>query len=189
MPNCWQCLAGRCMVQCGSDPTVRRCRNSRYSWLATVSFSGSATSERRGCCPGARRTRISPIRSRSRSARAFALRSATILLDRIGEDAAGDVLRAMIRKAREGDVAAGSLILSRCWQPRRGRAMRFDLPELRTPTDLVAAIAHVGKQVSEGVLTLEEGRLIGDMLSAHARAIELQELAADVRAIKEKIGI
>jgi hypothetical protein len=111
---------------------------------------------------------------------------ALLLLDQIGQDAAEGVLRSLVAKAATGDVQAASLLLSRAWPVRKGRPIRFDMPLLARPADVVAAIAAITEQVAAGVLSAEEGHMICEMIETHRRALETQELEARVAALESK---
>jgi hypothetical protein len=110
------------------------------------------------------------------------------LLDQIGQENAAGVLQAMIRRARAGDVAAGALLLSRCWPARRGRPIRFNMPPLDTVTDVVNAISAITGQVSAGQLSPEEGQAICSMIEVHRKVLETQELEARIVALEAQRG-
>jgi uncharacterized protein DUF5681 len=82
---------------------------------------------------------------------------ATALLDRMAEKGAGEVLKAVLTAAQGGDVSAATLLLSRVWPARRGRAIVFDLPDLTGPGGAAAALAALAQQTAAGALSPEEG--------------------------------
>jgi hypothetical protein len=110
----------------------------------------------------------------------------TALLDHLAEADAGDVLRAIIAKARAGDPRCADLVLSRVWPQRKGRAVIFDLPPLITTTDLSAALGIIAASVASGELTPEEGQSVAAVLEIQRRAIELVELETRVAALEAK---
>jgi Family of unknown function (DUF5681) len=109
---------------------------------------------------------------------------ALLLLDQIGQANASGVLDAMIRQARSGDVAAGSLLMSRCWPARRGRPVQFTVPPLNTINDVVSAISAITEQVSGGRLSPEEGVMICELIKVHRKALETLALEARVAALE-----
>ena len=113
---------------------------------------------------------------------------ATRLLDRMAESEAGDVLRAVIDRAKHGDTAAAGMLMARVWSPRKGRAVTFDLPTLSKPADLVAAFGMVVQAVAGGLLTPEEGQAVGALLEMQRKAIELTELEARVAELEARNG-
>ena len=109
---------------------------------------------------------------------------ALALLDEIGQGAAADVVRSVVERAKNGDAQMASLLLARCWPPRRGRPIRFEMPQLITPSDVVAAIAAITEQVSSGQLSPEEGEAICGMIEGFRQALETQALEARIAALE-----
>ena len=109
---------------------------------------------------------------------------ALALLDEIGQGAAADVVRSVVERAKNGDAQMASLLLARCWPPRRGRPIRFEMPRLITPGDVVAAIAAITEQVSSGQLSPEEGEAICGMIEGFRQALETQALEARIAALE-----
>jgi len=92
------------------------------------------------------------------------------MLDKLAEDEAGDVLRAVVERAKAGDADCARIVLSRCWPPRRAR-IKFTVPPMNSAADLPAAISTVLQQVSSGMLTQRGGVLaqIGTLPTQHDR--------------------
>ena len=110
---------------------------------------------------------------------------ASLLCDKIAESEVAGVMHAMIRKAKQGDVAAASLVFRRCWPPRRARVL-FPMPALTTTADLPAALAAVATAISEGVLSPDEAAAVAMVLQAQMRAVELNELDRRMREIERR---
>lgn len=114
--------------------------------------------------------------------------AAVLFLDKIGEENAGEILRAVIAQALGGNTSAAELVLSRAWPPRKGRAVVLpSLPLLNTPGDLMAATARVAALMAEGTISPDEAAAVCQVLDAHRRAVETSELAARVAAIEERM--
>src|SRR5690349_3136420 len=67
--------------------------------------------------------------------------AATLLLDKLADEAAGDLLEKMIEAAKGGDMRAAELILSRVWPVRKGRPVSLDLPAIKSAGDVVTALS------------------------------------------------
>ncbi len=113
---------------------------------------------------------------------------ATLILDQIGADAGASVLRAVVRAAEQGDMAAARIVLDRAWPVRRGRPVRLELPELQTAADLAAALAAVAGAVGRGEVSPEEGSAVAIVLEAQRKAIETQELERRIAALEAAKG-
>jgi Family of unknown function (DUF5681) len=113
---------------------------------------------------------------------------ASILLDRLADASATELLRTVIAKAEQGDMTAAGLVLARIWPPRKGRPVRFPLPELKSPRDLPAAIAALVRAASEGVLTPDELAALTTSLDGWRRSIETIELARQLDELKQQVA-
>jgi polyhydroxyalkanoate synthesis regulator phasin len=113
-----------------------------------------------------------------------ALNRATLLLDRMAHDDAADVLGAVLGRAKAGDMQAAGLILSRIWQPRKGRPVTLDLPPMQTAADLATALGVVTQAVARGELTPDEAQAVATLLEIQRKTIELVELEQRIAALE-----
>ena len=109
-------------------------------------------------------------------------------LDEKARGEAEEILERMIRAAKAGDTQAGRIILERLWPTRKGTPITFDLPEVLTADQLLAAIAAVNRQVAEGEISPDEGALIVGLLGSPAKAIETSELAERLAVLERKLN-
>ena len=119
------------------------------------------------------------------SGRPVGARSKRMLaLDALAEGEADAVVAAMLEKAKQGDVTAAGLILSRVWGPRKGRPTPIALPAVRTAEGTTAALAAVVAAVSSGELTPDEAQAVAGVLEVQRKAIETQELERRIAALE-----
>ena len=109
-----------------------------------------------------------------------------VALDKIGEEAAGDVLQAVVSAARGGDLGAAGILLSRVWPARKGRPVTFGIPRLETAGDVVGALTAVVQAVANGILTPDEGQAVATMLEMHRKAIDTTEIEARLAALEAR---
>ncbi len=116
------------------------------------------------------------------------------ILDQLAVDGAETMVKKMIEAADGGDRVAARLVLSRIWSAPKGRSVAIDLPEIRTPADLLAAHAAVVTAISDQTITPQDGASLSSVLETHRRAFELvaqeervEQLEADVRRLKGKL--
>ena len=109
---------------------------------------------------------------------------ASLLLDRMADGEAEAVLASVLTAAKAGDMAAAKLLLDRIWPTRKGRLVHLELPELRTPADLAAALGAVGQAVGRGAISLEEGSAVAAVLEGQRRAIETAQLEQRLAALE-----
>lgn len=109
---------------------------------------------------------------------------ATLILDKIGTDAGAAVLRAVVRAAEQGDMAAARIVLDRAWPIRRGRPVRFALPPLESLADVSRATAAIAAATAAGELTSDEAAGLAGVLAAHVRAAEVADLEARIATLE-----
>jgi hypothetical protein len=74
-------------------------------------------------------------------------------LDKIADDAGVDILNKMVEAAKDGDMRAADLVLSRVWPVRKGRPIALTLPAIQSAADVVAAVGAVADAVGAGEIT------------------------------------
>lgn len=106
------------------------------------------------------------------------------MLDALGEESAGAILRTVVDAATGGDLRAAEIVLSRLWPVRKGRPVTIDLPTMTTAADLAAGLGRVAEAVGAGDLSAEEGQAVAAVLEAQRRAIETTQLEARIAALE-----
>lgn len=101
---------------------------------------------------------------------------ATLMLDAIADGEAEDVLKKTIERAKEGDLRAAEIILSRVWPQRKGRAVTLCLPSLQTVDDVLKGLSSVLQATADGELTPDEAHMIGSLLEIQRKSIETVEI-------------
>lgn len=105
-------------------------------------------------------------------------------LDAIGETNAADVLQAVVKAAKGGDMRAAEMLLSRLWPVRRGRPIAVALPPVATAADLSAALGAVVAAMASGQISAEEAASMAGVLEAQRKAIETGSLEARIEALE-----
>ena len=95
------------------------------------------------------------------------------ILDQLAVDGAETLVKKMIAVASEGDRVAARLVLNRIWSAPKGRAVPVEMPEIRSPRDLLAAHTAVSSALAAGTLTPQEAASLASVLETHRRAFEL----------------
>jgi hypothetical protein len=110
-----------------------------------------------------------------------------LLLDRLAEGEAETMARKVMEAASGGNLGAARLVLNRIWSAPKGRPLQLELPDIRTPADLLAAHAAVATAVSDGRLTAQDGASLSTMLETHRRAFELVAQEAKIDQLDERL--
>jgi hypothetical protein len=107
-------------------------------------------------------------------------------LDAIGADGAADVMAAVVKAAKEGDMRAADILLRRLWPERKGRPVPVALPPITDAAATVGALAAITAAVGEGELSPEEGQAVAAILETQRRAIETAGLEARIAALETR---
>jgi Family of unknown function (DUF5681) len=68
---------------------------------------------------------------------------ATQLAEKLMEDDAEDIVRAVVNAAKAGDPTAMRLCIERLVPVRKGRPTTFDLPQIKTAADVTGALGTI----------------------------------------------
>src|SRR5690242_14300920 len=90
--------------------------------------------------------------------------TATQLAEKLMEDDIGNVVQAVLMAAQSGDMTAARLVLDRIAPPRKGRAIKLDLPVIETAADVVAALSKTVTAMGEGEITPDEAATVAGVI-------------------------
>ena len=107
-------------------------------------------------------------------------------LDAIGDQSAVEVLQAVVKAAKGGDVRAAEVLLSRLWPVRRGRPIAIALPPVNRAADLPAALGAIVAAMAEGRISAEEAAAMAGALEAQRKAIETADLDARIAVLEAR---
>jgi hypothetical protein len=102
------------------------------------------------------------------------------------DDEAEGVVRAVIEKAKGGDMTAARIVVDRIAPMRKGRPINLTLPNIESADDVAAAMAAIVNAMAEGNITPEEATAAASVLEVRRRAIETMEFDQRIRALEQK---
>ena len=111
------------------------------------------------------------------------------LLDRLGEEKAEELFKAVLQQATDGKPQAANILMGRIWPTRRGRAVNLTLPRIESARDLVTAQAAVAEALSEGELTPQEAADVSTVLGQHGRMLELAAVQESLKRLDERVKV
>jgi hypothetical protein len=112
----------------------------------------------------------------------------TVMLEKIMADGAEDVVHAMLKAAREGDVQAGKIILDRVVPVRKGRPLEIALPEVTTAAGVLRALGEVVAAMACGEVSPDEAATMAGVVAAPRAVLEAQEMERRLLALEEKLA-
>ena len=125
-----------------------------------------------------------PGRVRGSRNRATLMREA--ITKAAGQDGLVAVLRAMMTKARGGDVPAARLMLPLLWPA--GTFVKIELPTANDAAGIAAGQACLIGLASNEEISLEDGDRFSAMLENRRRALETVEIERNLRQTQENLA-
>jgi hypothetical protein len=106
---------------------------------------------------------------------------ATMLAEQLLDGEAEAMLRAVIEKAKQGDMVALRLCLDRIIPARRDRPVQFAIPALNSADDASKAMAAITAAVASG-----EAAELSRVIEAYVKAIETSEIERRLKILEER---
>src|SRR5271168_1986359 len=66
---------------------------------------------------------------------------ASIMAEALSDSDATDIVRAVVARAKRGDMVAARLVLDRLWPAPKGPTVRIAMPDVKTPSGVTDALA------------------------------------------------
>jgi hypothetical protein len=109
---------------------------------------------------------------------------ATAFAEALSDDDAGQIVKAIIKKARRGDLTAAKLVLDRLWPCQKGHTIEFALPPTDDANGAMQAHKTLLQLLAGGTLTADEAEAVSGLLTTQLRAIETAEIEQRLCALE-----
>jgi hypothetical protein len=110
----------------------------------------------------------------------------TLFAEKLMQDDAEKIVKAVIDAAGSGDMTAARLILDRICPAPKGRAIQFDLPNITSIADLASALAAIVSEMAAGKLTPDEASTVAGVLEFKRKALETLEIERRLAALEQR---
>ena len=114
---------------------------------------------------------------------------ASLLAEEMFTDEAHAIIRVAIEKAKEGDMTAVRLCLSRVAPRLKDRAINFELPPLDSAADAASAVAAIITAVAAGDITPAEAGELFKLVEGFTRTLELTSFEERLTRLECKFGM
>jgi hypothetical protein len=111
----------------------------------------------------------------------------TRLVEQLLDGEAEALMRTLIGLALDGNVRCLLDCLERLAPRRNGRPVDFQLPAIKQPQDIIAAMAAIITAVNACDLTAEEAGHLGHVVETQIKAIETHDFAARLDRLEAKV--
>jgi hypothetical protein len=112
----------------------------------------------------------------------------TLLAEKLMQDGAEAVVKAVVDAAKGGDMTAARLVLDRIAPARRDSPVTFELPKIETAGDAIAASAAVLNAVAGGELTPDEAASVLRLVENHMKIVEIGDIDERLRRLEGRMG-
>ena len=110
----------------------------------------------------------------------------TLLAEKLLQDDAEAVVKAVVDAAKGGDMTAARLVLDRIAPARRDNPVAFTLPEVTSAADAANAMGSILAAVAAGELTPSEGAEVAKLLDGFTRTLEAKEFERRLHALEQQ---
>lgn len=108
----------------------------------------------------------------------------TLLCEKMMDDEAERIVRAVITAATNGDMTAARLVLERLVPPRKDRPITFALPEIASAAQAASAMGAIIAAVAAGEISPDEGASVSRLIESFLKARELVEIEERLAALE-----
>lgn len=110
----------------------------------------------------------------------------TQLAQSILQDNATEICHQLIEQAKRGNVQAIKIVIDRILPICKERHITVDLPQIKSPSDVLTAINLITAAVSEGKISPSEGEALGRIVDINIKTLELNSYEERLRALEAK---
>jgi hypothetical protein len=110
----------------------------------------------------------------------------TQIVEQLIEGQAEQLVQKVLELGHAGDVACLKMLFDRLSPPRKGQPVNIDFPPIKTPHDVLEAIASVLTAIGDGRLTPDEASAISLVIERSRQVIQLQEVLKRIDALEQK---
>lgn len=108
----------------------------------------------------------------------------TLAAEALLEGSLKEVCRRITEEALTGNMLAAKMVLERFLPVRKDRAIRIDMPQIKTNEDVLSAIGCIVTAVGCGEISPDEGESLARTLDMYAKALENHQLEARLQALE-----
>lgn len=110
----------------------------------------------------------------------------TLLAEKLMAGDAEEVVKAVVAKAKGGDMQAARIVLDRICPPRRDSPVNLHLPAIESTADAGKLMAALLAAVAAGDVTPSEAIDVTRIIEGFAKIIEASEFEHRLRKLEEK---
>jgi hypothetical protein len=110
----------------------------------------------------------------------------TVMAEKLMRNETDAIVRAVIDKAKSGDMVAARIVLDRIAPVRKGSPVHLVLPAAKTASEVADAVTALIASMAAGEITPDEAATIGSVLELRRKAIETGEFESRLAKLEAK---
>jgi Family of unknown function (DUF5681) len=109
----------------------------------------------------------------------------TLLAQSLLENDVEAICTRLLIEAKKGNIQAIKIVMDRILPARKELPIALDLPEIKTPTDLLNAISVITSAVGSGIISPSEGEALSRIIDINLKAVALQDFEKRLILLEE----
>lgn len=109
----------------------------------------------------------------------------TLLAQSLLENDVEAICTRLLVEAKEGNIQAIKIVMDRILPVRKELPITLDLPEIKSPTDLLNAISAITAAVGSGRISPSEGEALSRIIAINLKAVALQDFEERLILLEE----
>lgn len=134
----------------------------------------------------ARTTRGRPFQPGNPGRPKGARHKTTLLAEKLMQDDAKEIVEAVLKAAKGGDMTAARIVLDRIAPTRKDSPVRFALPAIGSASEASKVMSALLAAVASGEITPSEAEQVAKIVSAYVSTLEASEFEARLRLLEER---
>jgi hypothetical protein len=111
---------------------------------------------------------------------------ASIIADQLFLEDLQSICKAIIEKAKSGNIQVAKIILDRLLPPKKDLPITIEIPKIKTSYDILKAMESITQAIANGEISPLEGEALARILDIHAKSIELYDFESTLNRIFQK---
>jgi hypothetical protein len=110
----------------------------------------------------------------------------TLFVEHLAEGEAKQLIDKVLELAKAGDVSCLKMVFDRLWPVRRSQPIDVELPAIKSPEDVLAAIVALWAAIGDGRLTSEEASALSLVAERSLQVLQSQEVLRRIKDLEER---
>jgi hypothetical protein len=102
----------------------------------------------------------------------------SVLVEQLMDADISEIVKAVIDKAKQGDMTAAKLVLDRVAPPPKGRALALNLPAVTDAESVLQCHASLLAALAHGVIDASEAESVAKILASFLRTLDSVDIEA-----------